>query len=174
MKKVLSLILVMFFVVAASAQTKVFDTTIVKTPLGVTVTGGGVKDSLFIQAATTSQNGYMSSTSMQQLATLVAGSPTYPTPNTQSGGVYTAQASDFNKTIIMSSGSSSTIILPTGLTTGWSCTVLQGGGVISFAAANGVTIRSPFSYRRSQTQWGVVTVICTGTNTFSLSGNLKL
>lgn len=174
MKKVLSLILVMFFVVVASAQTKVYDTTIVKSPLGVTVTGGGVKDSLFIQAATTSQNGYMSSTSMQQLATLMAGSPTYPTPNTQSGSVYTVLTSDFNKTIVMSSTSTSTIILPTGLTPGWRCEVLQGGGVISFAAATNVTIHSPFSYRRSQTQWGVITVICTGSNTFSLSGNLKL
>jgi hypothetical protein len=174
MKKVLSLILVMFFVVVASAQTKVYDTTIVKSPLGVTVTGGGVKDSLFIQAATTSQNGYMSSTSMQQLATLVAGSPTYPTPNTQSGSVYTVLASDFNKTVIMSSTSTSTIILPTGLTAGWSCKVIQGGATISFAAASGVTIRSGNSYRRTKVQWGVVTVICTGTNTFSLSGDIKL
>ena len=131
MKKVLSLILVMFFVVVASAQTRVFDTTIVKSPLGVTVTGGGVKDSLFIQAATTSQNGFMSSTSMQQLATLVAGSPTYPTPNSQSGSVYTVQTSDFNKMVIMTSNSSSTIILPTGLTPGWSCRVMQGNGTIS-------------------------------------------
>jgi hypothetical protein len=174
MKKVLSLILVMFFVVVASAQTRVFDTTIVKTPLGVTVTGGGVKDSLFIQAATTSQNGYMSSTSMQQLASLMAGAPSYPTPNTQSSGVYTLQASDFNKIVIMTSGSTSTIVLPTGLTPGWSCRVLQAGGVISFAASTGVTINSIFNYRRSQTQWGVITVICTGSNTFSLSGNLKL
>ena len=174
MKKVLSLILVMFFVVVSSAQTRVFDTTIVKSPLGVTVTGGGVKDSLFIQAATTSQNGFMSSTSMQQLATLVAGSPTYPTPNSQSGSVYTVQTSDFNKMVIMTSNSSSTIILPTGLTPGWSCRVMQGNGTISFASASGVTIRSANSYRRTKTQWGVVTVVCTGTNTFSLSGDIKL
>ena len=174
MKKVLSLILVMFFVVVASAQTRVFDTTIVKTPLGVTVTGGGVKDSLFIQAATTSQNGYMSSTSMQQLATLMAGAPTYPASNVQTGSVYTMQASDFNKMIIMNNTGTSTIILPTSLPDGWSCTVLQGGGVISFAAATGVTIHSVFNYRRTQTQYGVVSVVCTGSNAFSLSGNLKL
>lgn len=170
MKKLL-FILGILFSLSVSAQTMVYDTTIVKSPLGVITTGA--KDSLFIQSATTARDGYMTSTAMTQLAALVGGATAYPAGNTQSGSTYTLQTSDFNKLVSMTTGGVSTITLPTGLPDGWSCRVLQAGGVITFAAANGVTIHSIFSYRRSQTQWGVITVICQGSNTFSLSGNLK-
>ena len=172
MKKLL-FILAILFSLGASAQTMVYDTTIVKSPLGVVKTGGAVKDSLFIQAATTSADGYMTATAMTQLAALVGGATAYPAGNSQSGSTYTVQTSDFNKLVSMTASGVSTITLPTGLPNGWSCRVLQAGGVITFAAANGVTIRSIFNYRRSQTQWGVATIISQGSNTFSLSGNLK-
>jgi hypothetical protein len=172
MKKLL-FILGILFSLGASAQTMVYDTTVVKSPLGVVKTGGAVKDSLYIQAATTSTDGYMTATAMNQLTALVGGATAYPAGNTQTGSTYTLVTGDFNKLVSMTTGGVSTITLPAGLPNGWRCTVLQAGGVITFAAANGVTIRSPFNYRRSQTQWGVITIICQGSNTFSLSGSLK-
>lgn len=172
MKKLLVILFVLFSFVA-SAQTMVYDTTVAKSPLGVIVTGGGVKDSLYMPAATTSQSGYMTSTAMQQLASLVGGSPSYPTTNTQSGTTYIVQTTDFNKLVNMTNVSAITITLPPSMTNGWSCYVMQSGGTVTFAAGSGVTILSPFSYKRTQTQYGVVKVISLGSNTYSLSGNLK-
>jgi len=172
MKKLL-FILGILFSFGASAQTMVYDTTVVKSPLGVVRTGGAVKDTLFMQAATTSANGYMTATAMTQLAALVGGATAYPAGNTQTGSIYTVVTGDFNKLVSMTTGGVSTITLPAGLPDGWTCKVLQAGGTITFAAASGVTIHSVFNYRRSQTQYGVITVICQGSNTFSLSGNLK-
>jgi len=172
--KNLLVIFLFLFSFGASAQTFVYDTTVVKSPLGVVSPGGNVKDSLYIQPATTSQNGYMSSLAMQQLTALASGTIIYPSTNTQVGSTYTVQLSDFNKLINMTNNAATVITLPTNITNGWRCTVMQSGGTITFAAAGGVTIRSPFSYKRSQTQYGVITVISLGSNIYSISGNLKL
>ena len=173
MKKLLFILCVLFSL-GASAQTMVYDTTVVKAPLGVVRTGGTVKDILYMPAATTSVNGYMTSTAMTQLAALVGGSTTYPVPNVVTTAIYTVVTADYNKIVNMTNVSISTVTLPTGLPTGWRCRVLQTGGTISIAGASGVTIYSPFSYRRSQTQYGVIEITCLGSNTYSLSGNLKL
>jgi hypothetical protein len=170
MKKLL-VILGTLFSFGASAQTMVYDTTIVKSPLGVVVTSG--KDTLYIQSATASRDGYMTATAMSQLDALVGGAVAYPASGSQSGTSYTVQTSDFNKLISMTSTSSSSVTIPTGLPNGWSCRIMQGGGTVTFTAAAGVTLRSTFSYKRSQTQWGVVTITSLGSNVYSLSGNLK-
>ena len=176
MKKLLFILCVLFSL-GASAQTMVYDTTVVKAPLGVIRTGGTVKDSLYMPAASTSINGYMTSTAMTQLAALVGGAPVYPATNVVSTTTYTVVATDFNKVVNMTNIGISTVTLPTGLSNGWSCRILQSGSstsTISIAAASGVTIYSPFGYRRSQTQYGVIEITCLGSNTYSLSGNLKL
>jgi len=170
MKKLLFILSVLFSL-GASAQTMVYDTTIVKTPLGVIT--GGAKDSLYIREATTSVNGYMTAEAMTQLSALVNGAPVYPVPNTRTGALYTLVLSDYNKMINMTNGTANTITLPTNLPAGWSCRVTQAAGTITFAAASGVTIRSPYGYRRTQAQYGVVTITCLGSNIFSLSGNIK-
>lgn len=171
MKKLL-VILGILLSFGASAQTMVYDTTIVKSPLGVITTGA--KDSLYIQSATASRDGYMTATAMSQLDALVGGAVSYPTSGSQAGTSYTVQTSDFNKLISMSNtGGGISVIIPTGLPNGWSCRIMQGGGTITFTAATGVTIRSIFSYKRSQGQYGVITITSLGSNTYSLSGNLK-
>lgn len=170
MKKLL-FILGILFSFGASAQTMVYDTTIVKTPLGVIT--GGMMDTLYIREATTSVSGYMTAEAMTQLNALVNGGVVYPATNTRTGALYTLAISDYNKMVNMTNVNANTVTLPTNLPAGWSCRVTQAGGTITFAAASGVTIRSPFNYRRSQTQYGVVTVICLGSNVFSLSGNIK-
>jgi hypothetical protein len=173
MKKLL-VILGILLSFGASAQTMVYDTTVVKSPLGVIVTGGAVKDSLYIQSATASRDGYMTATAMSQLDALVGGAVAYPTSGSQAGTSYTVQTSDFNKLISMSNTAGTiSVVIPTGLPNGWSCRIMQGGGTITFTAASGATIRSISSWKRSSGQYGVVTITALGSNTYSLSGNLK-
>lgn len=190
MKKVLTLLAVLFCL-GTTAQTIVYDTTVVRTPLTVAVkNGAGQRDSLYMPAATTAVNGYMTAASMTSIVNLQTDVTTAnnniaslqsavsalggSTPsNVQTGTTYTVVSDDNGKMVVMSAAGTNTITLPTGLTNGFKCTVLQQGGVITFAAAGGVTIRSAFNYKRSQTQWGVITIVCLGSNTFSLSGNLK-
>lgn len=189
MKKLLT-ILAVLFCLSASAQTTVYDTTVVRTPLTVAVGAGSIYDTLYMPAATTSVNGYMTSAAMTNIANLqtsmttansnittlqttVAGITGAATSNVQSGTTYTLASGDNSRMVVMSNTGTITVTLPTGLSDGFKCTVIQSGGVITFAAAGGVTIRSPFNYRRSQTQYGVITVVCLGNNVFSLSGNLK-
>ena len=171
MKKLL-VILGILFSLGTSAQTMLYDTTIVKSPMGVIITSGA-KDSLYIREATASQNGYMTAVAMTQLASLVAGNPSYPTTNVQSASSYTLQTSDFNKMVNMTSGSVTTVVVPTSLPNGWSCKVMQSGGIITISAGAGATIRSPFNYKRSQTQYSVITIVALGSNIYSVSGNLK-
>jgi hypothetical protein len=175
MKKLLFILCVLFSL-GASAQTMVYDTTVVKAPLGVVIGAGGIKDSLYMPAATTIVNGYMTAAAMTQLAALVGGSTTYPATNVRSTTTYTLQTSDYNKMINMSNISVSTITIPTGLPDGWTCSIIQTGSstsTVTIAGVGGVTIRSPFNYRRSQTQYGVIKIVCLGSNVYSLSGNLK-
>jgi hypothetical protein len=171
MKKLL-FILTVLFSLGASAQTMVYDTTIVKTPLNVVRTGGSVKDSLVMPAATTSVNGYMTAAAMTELAALAGGSPVFPVTNTRSSS-YTIQTSDFNKMINVATGTNTTVTLPAGLPDGFSCRVIQGGGVITFVAGAGVSIRSAYNYRRTQIANAVVTIVNLGNNTYSISGNLR-
>jgi hypothetical protein len=190
MKKVLTLLGVMYCL-GTTAQTIVYDTTVVRTPLTVAAkNGAGQRDSLYMPPATTAVNGYMTAASMTNIVNLqtdvstasnnisdlqsavAALGGTVPS-NVQSTTTYTVTSDDNGKMVVMSNASTNTVTLPTGLANGFKCTVLQQGGVIRLAAAGGVTIRSPFNYKRSQTQYGVVTVVCLGNNIYSLSGNLK-
>lgn len=189
MKKLLTIVTVLLCL-GATAQTTVSDTTVVRTPLVVAVGAGAIYDTLTMPAATTAVNGFMTAASMTNIANLqtsmatansniatlqttVAGISGTLAANVQAGNTYTLVPGDNSRVVIMSSVGTSTLTLPTGLADGFVCRVLQQGGVITFAAGAGATIVSPFSYRRSQTQWGIITVICLGSNRFSLSGNLK-
>lgn len=190
MKKLLAIVAVLLSLGASAQTTTVYDTTVVRTPLTVAVGTGAIYDTLYMPAATTSVNGYMTAASMTNIANLqtsmttansniatlqttVAGISGTVTSNVQTGTTYTLVTGDNNRMIVMSNTGTSTVTLPAGLADGFKCTVIQQGGVITIAAASGVTIRSPFSYKRSQTQYGVITVVCLGSNVFSLSGNLK-
>lgn len=190
MKKVLTLLAVLYCL-GTSAQTMVYDTTVVRTPLAVAVkSGAGQRDSLYMAPATTAVNGYMTAASMTNIVNLQTSMTTANdniaslqsqigaiggtvTSNVQSGTTYTISSSDNNRAVVMTSSTNSTVTLPTGLANGFKCTVIQQGSNVTIAAAGGVTLRSPFNYKRSQTQWGVITIICLGSNVYSLSGNLK-
>lgn len=196
MKKLLTLIAVIACL-NVSAQTMVYDTTVVRTPLVAAPKGVTGYDSLYMPAATTTVNGYMTAQSVNDignlqtglvatnsnvtnLQTTTAALAAYPTPNTQTAA-YTVTAGDRNKMIIMTNAAAVTITLPLGLTAGWTCSVVSNSSsttaanqTITFAAATGVTIKSASSYKRSSVLYGVTVITYLGSNIFSLSGNLKL
>ena len=140
MKKVLTFIAVLFCL-STSAQTIVYDTTVVRSPLAVAVRGGGAtRDTLTMPAATTSVNGYMTSTAMSDIANLQTGLTTannnistlqstvstlggYVASNTQSTS-YTLLTSDHTKMINMTSTTAATITVPASLPDGWYCDIV--------------------------------------------------
>lgn len=191
MKKLLALLIILLCLGAKAQVTTVYDTTVVRTPLTVSAkSGAGQYDSLYLPAATTSVNGYMTTTSMTDIANLQTSMTTansniaslqssittlqgYITTNTQTGATYTIQSSDHTKLVMMTNTATVTVTIPTGLPTGFTCRIMQQGGIITVAPATGVTIRSPFSYRRSQTQGSILVLIHLGGEIYSLSGNVK-
>lgn len=189
MKKLLTL-LALVICLGASAQTLVYDTTVVRTPLTVAVkSGAGQRDSLYMPPATTAVNGYMTAVSMTNIANLQTGLTTTnsnvatlqsqvaainlnPTTNVQSGTTYTIQLSDNNKTILMTNTAAVTVTIPTGLPDGWKCYIIGSGTTTTLTPATGVTRRSASSWQRV-TQNNVVTIYSIGGNIVYLLGAVK-
>lgn len=189
MKKLLTLIAVIFCL-NASAQTLVYDTTVVRTPLTVAVKSGtGQHDSLFMPAATTAVNGYMTAVGMSNIATLQSGLTTTngnvaalqtqvssinlnPATNVQTGATYTIRTSDLNKTILMTFTGTVTVTVPSGLPDGWRCYIIN-SGTTTIVPAAGVTRRSTSNWTKA-TQNNVVTIYSIGGNIFYLLGAVKL
>lgn len=191
MKKVLTLIAVLFCV-GASAQTIVYDTTVVRSPLAVAVRGAGItRDTLTIPAATTAVNGYMTAASMSDIANLQTGLTTannnistlqatvntiggYVVTNTEAG-TYTIQVSDHASMINMTNTTAVTITAPASLPDGWYCDIVWNGGAsgtVAIAPNAGVTINSKNNYRKIQMRYGVARLRSIGGNVYILSGDL--
>jgi len=97
---------------------------------------------------------------------------TYVTP-TFSSNAYTLQASDKDKIILASNGSTAgTVTIPTGtFTQGTVLTVVQtGSGQLTIATSG--TLNSNGSKYKLNGQWASAQIIVTATNTFLLIGNL--
>lgn len=191
MKNLLTLIAILFCL-GASAQTRVYDTTVVRTPIAIAAkSGAGQYDSLYLPAATTSVNGYMPSSAMTDIANLqtsittansniaslqasVTALSTPKTSNTQTGTAYTLTSNDNGRTIIITNTGTVTITLPQGLVDGFRCSVFYQSttGSLTFTPAAGVTRLSAFSYTKAQYN-GTVTIVGIGSNRFALSGNTQ-
>lgn len=191
MKNLLTLFAILLCV-KVSAQTAVYDTTVVRTPIAVAAkSGAGQRDTIFMPSATTSVNGFMPSTAMTNIANLqtsmatannniatlqsnlaALGAPV--ASNTQTGTTYTLVPADNNRTIIITNTGAVTITLPTGLADGFRCSVFyqSTAGSLTFAAATGVTRFSAFNYTKAQYS-GTVTIISLGSNRFALGGNTQ-
>jgi hypothetical protein len=99
------------------------------------------------------------------------------TPNNQSGTTYIPTLLDNQQTIICSNASAITFTIPANASVafpvGATLIVVQGGaGVITFAAAVGVTLNSNGALVSSNGQWAVCGLQKIATNTWILSGNL--
>ena len=95
------------------------------------------------------------------------------TIRTLTGTTYTFLTSDDGKIITSSNASTQIFTVPTGLPTGFNCTVIQNGtGPVGFSAASGVTLQSFAGKTFMAGQYAAVTLIEYTTNILNLSGGL--
>lgn len=90
---------------------------------------------------------------------------------------YTLQASDLNKWVTMNSASSQTITVPPSVFSAGNVVYVQriGTGAVPFAQGAGVTITSTGASASAPTiraQYSSATVLCTGSNTFTVIGDI--
>ena len=90
--------------------------------------------------------------------------------NTQAGATYTLDATDNGKVIQTTSASAITITIPTGLTTGFNCTVVQmGAGQITFSG----TYLNRTGFTKSASQYAVMSILSMGSNNYIVTGEMS-
>ena len=100
--------------------------------------------------------------------------------NAQTGTTYTLVASDVGKIVTLSNGSSITLTVPPSVfTTGNIINAQQiGAGQVTLAQGAGVTITSTGSGTggnapKLRAQYSALSIVCTGSNTFTVIGDLS-
>jgi len=90
--------------------------------------------------------------------------------NTQSGTTYPIDATDNGKVIQTTSSSAVTITIPTGLPTGFNCTVVQmGTGQITFS---GIFLNRT-GFTKSASQYAVISILNLGSNNYIVTGEMS-
>lgn len=94
------------------------------------------------------------------------------TINAQTGTTYTLVSGDLNKLVTLNNASAITVTIPNGVfTTGQQINFQQiGAGQVTFASDGTTTFTGTGTKLR--TQYSASTLICTGTNTFTLIGDI--
>jgi hypothetical protein len=97
--------------------------------------------------------------------------------NAQTGTTYTLASGDVNYLVTASNASAITVTVPPSVFTSGQQIHLQqiGAGQVTFAQGSGVTITSTgatASAPKTRAQYSACTIICTGTNTFTILGDL--
>jgi hypothetical protein len=98
--------------------------------------------------------------------------------NAQTGTTYTLVAADLGKLVTLSNAGAITLTVPPSVfTTGNIINIQQiGAGQVTFAQGAGVTITSTGATSTAPkitSRYGAATVICTGSNTFTIIGGLS-
>jgi hypothetical protein len=90
--------------------------------------------------------------------------------NTQSGTTYTIDATDNGKVIQTTGASAITMTIPTGLPTGFNCTVVQmGAGQITFSG----TYLNRTGFTKSASQYSVISILNLGGNNYIVTGEMS-
>ena len=146
-------------------------------PADFNVFGQGVDTSLqYLLGGTTGQ--VLSKTSNTNMAfTWIEQDDTTLSFNAQTGTTYTLVASDSAKLVTTSNASAVTVTIPPSVfSTGNQINVQSiGVGLTSFAAGAGVTITSTGATAAApvlRARYSACTIICTGSNTFTVIGDL--
>ena len=97
--------------------------------------------------------------------------------NAQTGTTYTLVAADLGKLVTLSNAGAITLTIPPSVfTTGNQINIQQiGAGQVTLAQGSGVTITSTgatASAPKLRAQYSAATIICTGSNTFTVIGDL--
>jgi len=96
------------------------------------------------------------------------------TLNAQTGTTYTLVSGDVNKLVTLSNASAVTVTVPNGVFTTGQQIHLQAIGVgQATIASDGTTTITSTPGLKLRTQYSAATLICTGTNTFTLVGDLS-
>jgi hypothetical protein len=96
------------------------------------------------------------------------------TLNAQTGTTYTLVASDANKLVTLSNSSAVTVTVPNGVfTTGQQINLQSIGTGQVTVASDGTTTITSTPGLKIRAQYSAATLICTGTNTFTLIGDLS-
>lgn len=90
--------------------------------------------------------------------------------NTQAGVTYTLDATDNGKVIQTTSATAITITIPTGLPTGFNCTVVQmGAGQITFSG----TYLNRTGFTKTASQYSIVSILHLGSNNYLVTGEMS-
>ena len=90
--------------------------------------------------------------------------------NTQAGATYTLDATDNGKVIQTTSATAVTITIPTGLPTGFNCTVVQmGAGQITFSG----TYLNRTGFTKTASQYSIVSILHLGSNNYLVTGEMS-
>ena len=94
------------------------------------------------------------------------------TLNAQTGTTYTIQATDLNKLVTLDNASGITLTIPNGVfTTGQTVNIQQlGAGQVTIASDGTTTFTGTGTKLRAQ--YSAASIVCTGTNTFTVIGDL--
>jgi hypothetical protein len=96
------------------------------------------------------------------------------TINAQTGTTYTLVAGDLNKLVTLSNASAVTVTVPNGVFTAGQQINLQSIGTgQTTVASDGTTTITSTPGLKIRAQYSAATLICTGTNTFTLIGDLS-
>ena len=96
------------------------------------------------------------------------------TLNAQTGTTYTLVAGDVNKLVTLSNASAVTVTVPNGVfTTGQQINLQSIGVGQTTVASDGTTTITSTPGLKIRAQYSAATLICTGTNTFTLIGDLS-
>jgi hypothetical protein len=92
--------------------------------------------------------------------------------NTQSGIAYTLLPTDNGMVISFTNSSAIALTVPSGLGTGFSCSIVQNGaGQVTVAAGTGATLRLRGSTNKTGGQYAIASLLSVVTNEYILAGD---
>lgn len=93
---------------------------------------------------------------------------------TVSGTSYSFSSINNNRLTLFTASSGITATVPSGLTDGFSCLLVQttASGQVTISGASGVTVRSALSSKKTAYQYAVASIIKIGTEEYLLSGEV--
>ena len=93
--------------------------------------------------------------------------------NAQTGTAYTLVQGDNGRVITMNNASAITLTIPSGLTAGFNCMIVQYGAGTVTIAGSGVTVVNRSNYTKTGGQYAIVTIVSPVTNTFITGGDMQ-
>jgi hypothetical protein len=93
--------------------------------------------------------------------------------NAQTGTSYSLVQGDNGRVITMNNASAITLTIPSGLTAGFNCMIVQYGAGTVTIAGSGVTVVNRSNYTKTGGQYAIVTIVSPVTNTFITAGDMQ-